>query len=192
MILETTSERARFAISNSPTPASDDGSSWVVLDAQPYTLPQFGNGNIGSCPSIRFDAASGYYYVLTGGYEIIALRSTDLVNWTLATASAGGAVLEPDASDCSVAQGWAGTYVPTSTAAGYMQACVNGSLGPHGFGDDSDVDLTEIIGDDGTVSTLLEYGSGNQATFGFSNLAIANAGMFPWLSSLFEDDKHSM
>ena len=57
------------------------------------------------------------------------------------------------------------------------------------FGDDSDVDLVEWPAPIGDASrgpaTLLQYGSGDQATFGFSNLALFNGSMISMLQSFF-------
>lgn len=172
MVLETSQEFATFAVSNSSDPTSPD--SWTFL---PAPLPKFGNGQVGSCPSVRYDPASGYFYVLTGGASVYMLRSTDLQNWTLA--DGGGLLLAPDANDCVIAPAAYGNYTPSAEAAGHIAKCTGA-----GFGNDSDIDLTEAI-IDGAVVTLFQYGSGDQATFGFSNLAVANGRMFDVLASYF-------
>jgi len=178
MILEGSDERARFAVSNGDT-ATADFRNWVFLNG---TLPQFGNGEIGSCPSIRFDASAGLFYVLTGGNAIVALRSPDLVAWTVADRVPGGVVIAPSQADCAVcsAPGFGG-FVPNAEAREKMATKCSA---PDGFGNDSDVDLVELVVN-GTLSTLFQYGSGDQATFGFSNYAISPAPMFVTLSSFF-------
>jgi hypothetical protein len=67
--------QGRFALSASPDPT--DFTQWQLLDPSVFALP----GGYGSCPSIRFDPSTGYYYVLTGGNEIAILRSLDLQKW---------------------------------------------------------------------------------------------------------------
>jgi hypothetical protein len=178
MILEGGDERARFAVSNGAT-ATADYRDWVFLNG---TLPQFGNGEIGSCPSIRFDANTGLFYVLTGGNAIVALRSPDLVSWTVADRVPGGVVIAPSQADCAVctAPGFGG-FAPNAEARDKMATKCSS---PAGFGNDSDVDLVELVVN-GTLSTLFQYGSGDQQTFGFSNYAVSPAPMFVTLASFF-------
>jgi hypothetical protein len=164
MALETTAEHARFLVSAAADPTIV--SAWSVLNAS-YTIPHF--PDTGSCPSIRHDGE--FFYYLTGGRDIQILRSRDLLNWTESNRSV---ILHTDPGDCVVAPPYFGPYVPVGVAAAHLAAC--GVAG--NFGDDSDVDLVEWPAPFGDASNgpavLLEYGSGDQRTFGFSNLAIAN------------------
>ena len=173
--------RAHFALSNSSDPT--DPNAWSFLDPNIFIVPQFGHGDIGQGPSIRYDPATGYYYVLTGGNTIRVLRSANLRNWTLATKPSDGSLLAPDKLDCIVAPAMYAHYVPTGDALKDVEQCQS-SNSSTGFGNDSDVDLTEIVVN-GTIATLLQYGSGDQRSFGFSNLAIYYGGMFDLLGSMF-------
>lgn len=203
MILETGGS-GRFWVSNNNDPTVN--ASWVPLDEGNYTLDQFGNWQVGSCPSIRYDPATGYYYVLTGGYQIIILRSKTLLkgSWELGTNN--GVFLNPDNNDCIIIQdppfgGWfnISTY---PDAVQHVNACLANASGP-GFGNDSDVDLSEVIVSSAwlarnvagfvitdttpatSVVTLIQYGSGDQKSFGFSNLAVYPGPMFQMLESFF-------
>jgi hypothetical protein len=187
LILEGLEERSHFAVSSAEDAASGDLSQWTFLDSS-YLLPQLGgDSEIGSCPSIRYDIETGYFYVLTGGMAIILLRSKDLKTWELASQGTGGDgkhgwIIYPDQRDCvpCSASGLA-CYTPNAEARQHMETnCPS----PFGFGDDSDVDLTEVV-INGTRGTLFEYGSGDQATFGFSNYAWSPKPMFETLSSFF-------
>jgi len=171
--------RTEFALSNSSDPT--DPEAWTFLDPSVYILPQFGIGDIGQCPSIRYDPATGWYYVLTGGNTIRVLRTADLRNWTLANNH--GVILPPSVDDCNVAPQEFAHYKPTGDAIALLENCksTNSSIG---FGNDSDVDLTEAIVD-GILVTLFQHGANNQKSFGFGNLAIHYGGMFEFLDSLF-------
>ena len=175
MALETTSETARFLASAAADPL--DVGAWQVLDAS-HTVPRL--PDVGSCPSLRHDG--GYFYYLTGGSNIHILRSADLVAWT---ESQRLVIAHADPGDCVVAPAWFGPYVPTGEALARISAC--GKEGS--FGDDSDVDLVQWdapYGEQGGgPAVLLEYGSGDQRTFGFSNLALANGTMAAFLQSFF-------
>ena len=165
----------RFLASASADPT--DAASWLVLDAS-HTLPRA--PDVGSCPALRHDGA--FFYYLTGGTDIHILRSTDLRNWT---ESPRHVLSHGDPGDCVVAPPWFGPYVPEGAALQHLQAC-----GPSGnFGDDSDVDLVEWPAPFGSAAqgpaVLIEYGSGDQKSFGFSNLAIVNASMSAFLQSFF-------
>ena len=181
MALETGAEHTVFAISNSNDPSQS--AAWTFLDPSQYTLPNFGLPDVGSCPSIRFDPASGYYYVLTGGHVVRALRSSDLLTWSLAANK--GVILSPDKQDCMLAPAQYANFIPSGDAKTKIDACMN-SPNPEGFGNDSDIDLVEVV-INGTVTTLVQYGSGDQATFGFANLAYYPGPMFEFLDGLFVD-----
>ena len=165
----------RFAYSNDLSPVSN--ASWVFLN-ESFNLghPNM-PGQVGSCPSVRYDPASGFFYVLTGGTFIFVLRSTDLLGpWELAATP----LLTPDAQDCVFAPPrFGGGYKPSPEAAQHLATCT-----ATGFGNDSDIDLTEIE-IDGVVGTLWQYGSGDQKSFGFSNYAWSNATTFAVLESFF-------
>jgi len=125
-----------------------------------------------------------YFYYLTGGTDIMMLRSKDLRSWD---ASKRLVLDHSDPGDCTIAPKWFGApsgYTPTGAAQAHLSAC-----GPSGnFGDDSDVDLVEWpspFGTPGPPVVLLQYGSGDQATFGFSNLALFNGTMDAFLQSYF-------
>ena len=158
--------------------------------------------------------------MLTGGEDIILLRSANLTrgSWQLAGPPAvAGSIFSADQGDCKLAGApYGGWYTPSPAAAAHIAAC---ERNPRGFGDDSDVDITEIVldsracaallieatppataaalhspalcGIDGrgasppSPATLFQYGSGDQATFGFSNLAIAPGAVFDVLGSFF-------
>ena len=173
MALETTSERARFAVSSDADPRN--ASAWALLPPN-ATVPAL--PDVGSCPSLRSDGA--FFYYLTGGRDISILRSVDLVTWT---AAARKVLLHSDPGDCVVAPPYFGPYMPPPEAQKRLSAC--GAAG--NFGDDSDVDLIEWPAPFGGagVATLLQYGSGDQATFGFSNLALFNGTMAAFLGSFF-------
>jgi hypothetical protein len=178
MALETTAERARFAVSSAADPT--DVSAWALLN-DTFTVPP--GGDVGSCPSLRHDGAAFYY--LTGGSNIQILRSRDLVAWE---ESPRHVLRHNDSGDCVVAPAWFGAptgYVPTGRAAELLAAC--GAEG--NFGDDSDVDLIEwpepFGATGGPPAVLLQYGSGDQRTFGFSNLALFNGTMIAFLQSFF-------
>jgi hypothetical protein len=173
MALETTAETARFLASAAGDPT--DVTAWQVLDGA-HTVPRY--PDTGSCPSLRHDGE--FFYYLTGGRDIHVLRSRDLVAWepprTVLNHSAPG--------DCVVAPAWFGPYVPQGEAAQRLAACGAGGT----FGDDSDVDLVAWPAPfgSGPAGVLLEYGSGDQRTFGFSNLALAaNTTMEAFLQSFF-------
>lgn len=208
MIMETSSQASgKFWLSNASDPTDPTG--WFPLDTSLYTLDQFGNWQVGACPSIRFDPATGYYYVLTGGYQIIALRSKTLAKGSWELANNNGIAIAPDAGDCKLAGTPYGAWFNLSAypdAEAHVDACLADPAGP-GFGNDSDIDLTEVIvstewlnsllgpaaagaaakGPNGStsVATLVQYGSGDQKTFGFSNLAIYPGPMFGMLASFF-------
>ena len=212
MILETAVQPSgRFWVSNSSDPT--DSAAWAPLDPAAYTLDTFGNGQIGSCPSIRYDPASGYYYVLTGGDAIVVLRSRTLAKGSWQLGSGRGVVLGADAGDCRLAGAPYGAWFNLSVyvdAVAHVAACLADPSGP-GFGYDSDVDLSEVLvsaewlrgvvagggsgavlpppppasAGDAAVATLVQYGSGDQKSFGFSNLAIAPGGLFALLESFF-------
>jgi hypothetical protein len=175
MALETTAETARFLGSASADPRQ--AASWALLDGS-HTVPRL--PDVGSCPSLRHDGQ--HYYYLTGGTNINILRSADLATWS----GASSRVIEHGAAgDCIVAPAFFGPYVPTGEALAHLQAC--GAAG--NFGDDSDVDLVEWPAPFGSSSggpaVLIEYGSGDQRTFGFSNLALANGTLNAFLQSFF-------
>ena len=174
MAIETTQEKARFAVSASADPTNT--SAWALLNAS-FTVPPW--PDTGSCPSLRHDGE--FFYYLTGGKNIHIMRSPDLLGWQ---ESATDVLVFSDPGDCIVAPSWFGPYVPTGEALQRLQTC-----GPAGtFGDDSDVDLVEWtrpFGSNGPPIVLLEYGSGDQRTFGFSNLAIFNGTMIEFLRSFF-------
>jgi hypothetical protein len=209
-----------FAVSNSSDPT--DPASWVGLDQADFFIDAVtpSGKKVDGCPSIRFDAATGYYYVLAGGYEIFLVRSQTLArgSWELANVT-DSSIIVPDAQDCIKAGApYGGWYEPSALAQSYLSNCTNG-LPPFnkgvGFGDDSDVDLAEVLvgpqecagfeasgvlarspgmaalcqqvvgsGAPG-FATLFQYGSGNQHTFGFSNLAIAPGRLFDVLGGYF-------
>jgi hypothetical protein len=173
--LETTAERARFLGSSSDD--ATDVAAYAVLPEN-ATVPRA--PDVGSCPSLRHDGT--YFYYLTGGTNIHILRSRDLVVWA---ESAGVVLNHSDPGDCVVAPSYFGPYVPQGIAAQRLSAC--GASG--NFGDDSDVDLVEWPTPFGNAESgpgvLLEYGSGDQRTFGFSNLAFFNGSMVEFLQSFF-------
>ena len=175
-IMQTEGKAPTFFICTGSDPLV--ASCWTPLPSPAYSLDKFAGHDIGSCPSIRFDAARGLFYVLTGGDAINVLRSGNLTSgsWVL-----GKQLLVADAGDCAVASPpFGGWFVPDANATAHMAKCGV----PRGFGFDSDVDLTEIVLD-GTRATLVQYGTGDQKTFGFSNLALAHAPMFDLLASMF-------
>lgn len=217
MILESETVH-QFLISNLSDPT--DPSGWIGLDIQEYFMDQLSGWQVGACPTIRYDPNENYYYVLTGGYEIFLLRSPTLAkgSWELANVPRG-AIISPNRDDCFVMGAPYGSwYKPSLLAQSYLTNCTEG-IPPfntsYGFGNDSDVDLTEVIlttvectgfanagilskspgmnalcsnitnsGQPG-IATLFQYGSGDQKSFGFSNLAIAPGTMFTYLSSFF-------
>ncbi len=69
------SKNGQFALSAASDPT--DYSQWEFMDVNTFSMP----GGFGACPSIRYDPATGYYYVLTGGNSISVLRSLDLQKW---------------------------------------------------------------------------------------------------------------
>ena len=173
MALETTSERARFAVSMDADPRNV--SAWALLPPN-ATVPSL--PDTGSCPSLRSDGT--HFYYLTGGMDISILRSKDLVVWEAAQRKV---LLHGDPGDCIIAPAWFGPYLPSEEAQKRLSDCgVTGN-----FGDDSDVDLVEWPSSfgDGSVATLIQYGSGDQRTFGFSNLALFNGTMNSFLQSFF-------
>jgi hypothetical protein len=210
----------QFAVSNSSDPT--DASMWVGLDTNDFWLDQLSGWQCGACPTMKQDPATGYYYVLTGGFEIYVLRSQTLTrgSWQLANTTRG-AIISPDVNDCIKAGAPYGEwYTPSPYAASLMSNCTN-SIPPFnqslGFGNDSDVDLSEVIvginecngfaasgilaknqgmaalcqqvqssGLPG-VATLFQYGSGDQKSFGYSNLAISPGRLFDVLASYFAE-----
>ena len=177
--LETTGERARFLVTNNSDPTNL--SAWISLN-DTYTVPQL--PDVGSCPSLRHDGE--FFYYLTGGTNIHILRSKDLISWT---ESATNVLTHSDPGDCIIAPAWFGPYIPNEEALQRLTKCgVSGN-----FGDDSDIDLVEWPNPYGNTNngpiTLFEYGSGDQATFGFSNLAQYNGSMISFLQSFFPSNK---
>lgn len=175
MALETTAETARFLASSAADPT--DVAQWMVLDAS-HTVPRL--PDVGSCPSLRHDGS--HFFYLTGGSNIQILRSPDLMQWE---ASNRSVIRHADAGDCVVAPSWFGPYVPEGIALQRLATCGTGG----NFGDDSDVDLVEWPAPFGDASrgpsVLLEYGSGDQRSFGFSNLAMFNGTLNAFLQSWF-------
>jgi hypothetical protein len=175
MALETTAERARFLASAAADPTAVH--AWALLD-EAHTVPSL--PDVGSCPALRHDGV--YFYYLTGGTDIHVLRSKDLQAWEEAPRLA---LSHAAPGDCVVAPAWFGPYVPQGEAAARLASC--GASG--GFGHDSDVDLVEwpapFGSSAGGPATLLEYGSGDQKSFGFSNLAMANGTLASFLQSFF-------
>jgi hypothetical protein len=173
--LETTGERARFLVTSNPDPTQL--SSWISLN-DTYTVPSY--PDTGSCPSLRHDGK--YFYYLTGGTDIHIIRSIDLINWE---ESKTNVLTHSTPGDCIIVPSWFGPYIPTGEALQRLTTC-----GPTGnFGDDSDVDLIEWENPFGNSAngpvTLLEYGSGDQRSFGFSNLAMYNGSLVSFLQSFF-------
>lgn len=173
--LETTKETARFLASTAVDPTQVE--AWEVLDAN-HTVGRL--PDVGSCPSLRHDGK--FFYYLTGGTNIQILRSPDLKTWQEGSRSV---ITHTTPGDCVVAPSWFGPYVPQGVAAQRLATC-----GPAGnFGDDSDVDLVEWLEPFGVAGSgpgvLLEYGSGDQRSFGFSNLAFFNGSMNAFLASFF-------
>jgi hypothetical protein len=73
MILENAGGKyGQFALS-----AASDPTDYTQWEFTQFTMPP----GFGACPSIRYDPATGYYYVLTGGNSISVLRSLDLQKW---------------------------------------------------------------------------------------------------------------
>jgi hypothetical protein len=70
-------------------------------------------------------------------------------------------VLSPSVQDCVAAPPVWANYTPTAAATALMQSCVS-SNATHGYGDDNDCDLTEIVLPDGSLATLFQYGASNQ------------------------------
>ena len=177
MAIETGAERTTFLVSNgSSTSPHSPATGWVALDPTQYIVPRF-TADIGSCPSVRYVAATGYYYVLTGGSSVYITRSKNLHDWQLGQP----AVLAPSLDDCSVAPPYFGHYIPNAQEEALIHSCT-----ARGFGDDSDIDLMEWTDPrTNTTTVLLQYGSGNQATFGFSNLALFNGTLSTFLESFF-------
>lgn len=159
MALETTAETARFLVTASADPT--DVRAWSVLDER-YTVPRL--PDVGSCPSLRHDGV--FFYYLTGGKDIHILRSPDLMTWTESTRNV---LTHSDVGDCIVAPSFFGPYFLSGVALQHLQTCSASGT----FGDDSDVDLVEWPAPFGSSTsgpaTLLEYGAGDQRTFGFSN-----------------------
>lgn len=175
MAIETRAEYTNFLVSNG-TSAGDPSAGWVALDPRTFVVPKI-VPDIGSCPSIRYDVRSGYYYVLTGGNTIRILRSQNLRDWTLAREP----VLTPSIEDCNIASSFFGNYTPGSHEKSLIAKCT-----AKGFGNDSDVDLMEWVDPrTNTTVVLLQYGSGDQATFGFSNLALFSGTLPNFLQSYF-------
>ena len=221
MILEgDVAQGFQFAVSNLSDPTDKDG--WQGLPYSQFQMDNFGNGQVGACPSIRFDPSTGYYYVLTGGDKIVVLRSKTLTkgSWQLATAaSPSGAIIVPDRVDCVQAGAPYGAwFTPSPVAQKLMDQCTSGEAPfntTKGFGNDSDVDLSDVLigpsecagfassgilaksagmaalcqnvtsSGQPAFATLFQYGSGDQRSFGFSNLAIAPGRMFDVLASYF-------
>jgi hypothetical protein len=174
----------RFFVSNLADPT--DATGWIYLDQGNYTLDQFGNSQIGSCPSIRFDDATSTYYVMTGGFQIILLRSKTLLKGSWELAKNNGVLINPDDYDCILETSPYGSWFNASiypAAVNHINTCLDNST-TAGFGNDSDIDLTEIQVN-GQTYTLFQYGSGDQASFGVSNLALATSPMIPLLNSYF-------
>ena len=174
-VMQTEGRAPTFFVCAGGDPAAPG--CWTPLPADAFALDHFAGRDIGSCPSIRFDSSTQLFYVLTGGDVISVLRSATLArgSWAL-----GGTLLAPDADDCILAgPPYGGWYTPDANASAHLASC-----GAKGFGDDSDVDLTEVVFD-GEIATLIQYGSGDQKSFGFSNLALAKAPMFELLGSMF-------
>ena len=104
------------------------------------------------------------------------------MNWT---ESSRNVLNHSTPGDCVIAPSWFGPYVPKGTALQHLTSCgVSGN-----FGDDSDVDLIEWKAPFGNAAngpaTLIQYGSGDQKTFGFSNLALYNGSLTTFLQSFF-------
>lgn len=172
---------SQFWASNSSDPT--DAAGWYPLDPTLYGTDRFGNGQIGACPSLRYDPSTGYFYVLTGGQQLLALRSKTLEKGSWQLGANGGVFLSPDQKDCVLAPApFGGWYSPSAEAQAHLSSCLST---PSGFGNDSDVDLTEVVLANGTVVTVLQYGSGDQKTFGFSNLAVYEGSMFEVLEGFF-------
>lgn len=179
MALETTQETARFAVSAATNPTNT--SAWMLLGAE-YTVPSL--PDVGPCPSLRHDGV--FFYYLTGGSNIQILRSTDLRSWNM---SSRHVLAHTDPGDCVIAPAWFGAptgYVPSPAAEALLTSCGAGG----NFGDDSDVDLIEWPAPFGSSSSgpavLLQYGSSNQATFGFANLGLWNGTLNAFLQSYFD------
>lgn len=190
MLLEVSGDAAKLPtlfISDRSDPT--DAGGWTALDASVYGLDKFGNGQIGACPSIRYDPSTQFFYVLTGGISLLVLRSQNLTRGSWQLGQSMGVVLSANQGDCRQAPAPYGQWFNLSSypdAVNDVSKCLAGSPTGPGFGADSDVDLTEYVTPNGDVVTLVQYGSGDQATFGFSNLAIAYGPLFKTLESFFD------
>jgi hypothetical protein len=161
--------RHQFLVSNSSDPT--DAGAWTGLDTAEFWVDQLAGGQVGACPSLRFDAASGFYYVLTGGADILLLRSQTLARgtWELANVT-GGAIISPDAGDCAAAGApWGGWFTPSPRAAALLANCTAG-VPPfnkgRGFGDASDVDLSEVLVGARECAGLAASGPGRPSALG--------------------------
>eukprot|EP01079_Euglenida_sp_SAG-EU17-18_P004304 gene4304-782_t len=84
MILEPFS----FAVNNDPT--GDLTKGWSLLDSTPPKDPSGG-------PSIRFNPADQYYYIITGGHTVDLVRTKDFRSWQN---SPKNPIIEPTPADC--------------------------------------------------------------------------------------------
>lgn len=177
-VMQTEGSAPTFFVCNGSDPTRP--ACWAPLPPATYGLDAFPGRQIGPCPSLRYDGRAGWWYVMTGGGSISVLRSPTLQrgSWTL-----GGTLLAPDSGDCAIAPApFGGWYSPSAEAAAHIAAC---QAGDKGFGDVSDVDVTEVVVANGSVATLFQYGPGDQRTFGFSALAIAYQPLFAFLAAMF-------
>jgi hypothetical protein len=187
MAIEHDSEVSTFLLNNGTTLTSGKWFAYtpptsLAMSSSPgYALSVGGTVYPSACPSVRYSADTGYYYVLTGGYWVYIMRSKDLKTWEAGIYD-DGVILKPDnTNDCKqISNSWS-NWSPSK----------NGLilLGPNCTQWDKnsdDVDLTEIILSDKSVGTLLMWDASDQVAIGFSELALFHGNMEEYLASNFQ------
>jgi len=177
MAAEHDNEVSTFLINNG---TSLTNGKWIA-----YTPPSEikVNGAVfpSACPSVRYAASTGYYYVLTGGYWVYIMRSKDLKTWEAGHYD-GGVILKPNnTNDCKqISKSWS-NWTPVPAAIVLLgKNCTQWDKNA------DDVDLTEIVLADNTIATLLMWDASDQRAIGFSELALYNANVETYLAANFQ------
>jgi len=166
-----------FLVNNGITP---DLGKWELLN-DTYFIKSEGGNNIGSCPTIRYVPTNGYFYVLTGGFNVWIIRSLDLKSWERGHYNEGRILWPSPADDCKVISPQWSAWKPTEKA----QNLLSMAQCPHWDTNNSDVDITQIVLPDGSVGTLLLFDALDQATLGFPELALYHGSLESYLAGNF-------
>lgn len=168
----------------------DLSTGWALLDPHTHVYPPITpkHGYMGACPTIRYVAEDGYYYMWnlhgeSGGYGDCLVRSKDLMTWEASKLNpildwkAAGEVAA-DKGKAPRVKSW--NYYANFTKE--METFIEGAKDIN----NSDIDFCDVENPDGTSSVYIAYSWGNQDGTEFLGAAeVKNATVSSWLMSYF-------